>query len=126
VKGVWGGRFATPTANTYRNDERVPFPVPTPAGLADAQISFPAGTANTAPGDQDPTCTGTVEAPTAPAGKVCVYVELQSASITALGATQLDGENSEQSKLGFGVQVTATGAANTNSVARGTWAYTAP
>jgi hypothetical protein len=126
MKGVWGGRFPTPTANTYQDSPRIGFPVPAPAGLTDAQVSFPAGTANAAPADLDPTCTGTAEAPTAPAGKVCVYVDSQSASVTSLVAQQLDGENSEQSKLGFGVVVTATGAANASTVARGTWAYTAP
>ena len=75
VKGVWGGRFATPTANTYSFNPRVGFPVAAPVGLADAQVSFPAGTALTAPGDQDPTCTGSADVPTAPAGKVCVYVD---------------------------------------------------
>jgi hypothetical protein len=126
IKGVWGGRFPTPTANTYVNEPRIGFPVPAPAGLTDAQVTFAPGTANAAPGDQDPACTGSAETPTAPAGRICVYVDAQSASVTALVAQQLDGENSEQSKLGFAVQVTATGAANTNSVARGTWAYTAP
>ncbi len=126
VKGVWGGIYATPTVNSYFYAPRIGFPVPAPAGLTDAQVSFPAGTANAAPGDLDPTCTGTAEAPTAPAGKVCVYVDSQSASVTSLAAQQLDGENSEQSKLGFGVVVTATGAANASTVARGTWAYTAP
>jgi hypothetical protein len=126
VKGVWGGRFPTPTANTYVTSPRIGFPVPAPAGLTDAQVSFPVGTTNAAPADLDATCTGTAEAPTAPAGKVCVYVDSQSASVTSLVAQQLDGENSEQSKLGFGVEVTATGAANTSSQARGTWAYTAP
>ncbi len=83
MKGVWGGRFPTPTANTYQDSPRIGFPVPAPAGLTDAQVSFPAGTANAAPGDLDPTCTGTAEAPTAPAGKVCVYVDSQSASVTS-------------------------------------------
>jgi len=68
--------------------------------------------------------------PTAPAGKVCVYVDAVTTAgppnVTALSAIQIDGENTEQSKLGFGVSITATGAANGSVQARGTWAYTAP
>jgi hypothetical protein len=126
VKGVWGGSYATPTANTYFYAPRIGFPVPAPAGLTDAQVSFPVGTAHVAPGDLDATCTGSADVPTAPAGKVCVYVDAQSASVTSLIAGQLDGENTEQSKLGFGVGVTATGAPDESTSARGTWAYTAP
>lgn len=130
VKGVWGGRFATPTPDTYSFNPRVGFPVAAPVGLADAQVSFPAGTALAAPGDQDPTCAGSADVPTAPAGKVCVYVDAVTTgaapNVTSLAATQLDGENSEQSKLGFGVAITATGLANGSVQARGTWAYTAP
>jgi len=130
VKGVWGGRFATPTANTYLFVPRIGFPVAAPAGLADAQVSFPAGTPTAGAGEQDPTCTGSADVPTAPAGKVCVYVDAVTTAgppnVTALSAIQIDGENTEQSKLGFGVSITATGAANGSVQARGTWAYTAP
>jgi hypothetical protein len=130
VKGIWGGRFPTPTADTYSIGPRIGFPVPAPAGLTDAQVSFPPGTPTVAAGDQDAACTGTVQLPTAPAGKVCVYVDALSTgaapSVSALGAQQLDGENSEQSKLGWGIVITATGTANGSVLARGTWAYTAP
>jgi len=126
VKGVWGGRFATPTVNTYRNDLRVPFPVAAPAGLTDAQVSFPVGTAHVAASEEDATCTGTADAPTAPGGKVCIYVDAQTSNVTALAGSQIDGENSEQSKLGWTFQFISTGAANGTTVARGTWAYTAP
>ena len=130
VKGVWGGRFPTPTANTYSFVPRVGFPVAAPAGLTDAQVSFPTGTPTAPVGEQDPTCTGSADVPTAPAGKVCVYVDALTTgaapSVTAIAAIQLDGENTEQSKLGFGVSFTATGAANGSVQARGTWAYTAP
>jgi hypothetical protein len=57
---------------------------------------------------------------------VCIYIDFQSANVTGLDGLQLDGENSEQSKLGFAVSFTATGAANGTVTARGTWAYTAP
>jgi len=126
VKGAWGGLFATPTANTYSYGPRITFPVPAPVGLTDAQVSFPTGTTNAGAADQDAACTGTPDVPTAPAGKVCIYVDTQSASVSLLRALQLDGENTEQSKLGFAVQFTATGAANASTNARGTWAYTAP
>ena len=126
VKGVWGGRFPTPTDNTYVNEPRIGFPVPAPAGLTSAQVTFPPGTTNAGADDQDPACAGTAEAPTAPAGRVCVYLDGQSGTVTALVAQNLAGANSEQSKLGFSVQITATGAADASAAARGTWAYTAP
>jgi len=130
VKGVWGGRFATATANPYNFAPRIAFPVAAPAGLADAQVSFAAGTPTVPAGEQDPTCTGSADVPTAPAGKVCVYADAVTTgaapSVSALGALQLDGENSEQSKLGFAVTITATGTAGGSVLARGTWAYTAP
>jgi hypothetical protein len=126
VKGVWGGTYATPTINTYFFAPRIGFPVPAPAGLTDAQVSFPVGTTDAGPSDQDATCTGSADVPTAPAGKVCVYVDSLSANVTTLIASQLDGENTEQSKLGFGVQMAATGAADGTATARGTWAFTAP
>jgi hypothetical protein len=130
VKGVWGGRFATPTANTYAYDPRVEFPVAAPAGLTDAQVAFKPGTATVGAGDQNPACSGTAEVPTAPAGMVCVYADSVTTgaapNVTTLGAQQLDGEGSEQSKLGWGLIVRAAGANNGSVVARGTWAYTAP
>lgn len=130
VKGVWGGRFATPTANDYAYDPRIEFPVAAPVGLTNAQVAFPPGTAAVAVGDQDPACTGTAELPTAPAGMVCVYADFVSTgaapTVTTLGAQQLDGESSEQSKLGWGLVIRATGANDGSVVARGTWAYTAP
>ncbi|HEY1539050.1 MAG TPA: hypothetical protein VGF63_06610 [Solirubrobacteraceae bacterium] len=105
---------------------RVGFPIPAPVGLTNANVSFPASTTNVLAGDQDAACAGTVDLPTAPAGKVCVYVDQQSANVTDMSAQQVDGESTNQSKLGFAVQVTATGGANDNVTARGTWAYTAP
>jgi len=126
VRGVWGGKFATPSVHIYSFGPRIAFPVPAPAGLTDAQVSFPVGTAHADPGDQDATCTGSVDLPTAPAGKVCVYVDMQSANVTTLRAGELGGENTGQSKLGFGVGFTANGAADADTDARGTWAYTAP
>jgi hypothetical protein len=125
IRGVWGGSFPATNASTVYF-ARVGFPIPAPVGLTNANVSFPASTANVLAADQDAACAGTVDLPTAPAGKVCVYVDQQSANVTDMSAQQVDGESTNQSKLGFAVQVTATGGANDNVTARGTWAYTAP
>ncbi len=56
----------------------VELPAPAPAALTDGNINFaPSAVAS----DDDATCTGTAAAPTAPSGKVCIYV---------VGATNLD------------------------------------
>ena len=43
VKGVWGGRFATPTANTYSFNPRVGFPVAAPVGPGRRTGQLPSG-----------------------------------------------------------------------------------
>jgi len=72
--------------------------------------------------DTDVTCTGTTAAPTAPPGKVCIY--LWSSGGLDDGAT---GEaNFVNGRDGFYVQVQAFGAAGTNMWVFFSWAYTAP
>lgn len=77
--------------------------------------------------DADPTCTGNVFAPTAPPGKVCIYV-----GSTQLGSlSSVSGTSATLSTRGFRVSFESNPvSANTppGSVfgATGTWAYTAP
>lgn len=71
-------------------------------------------------------CTGTVDAPTAPAGKVCIYVkQLRTANMTpgSLGAYALAGTSATFTPgfmLGYGTNATG------DVYLRAVWAYTAP
>lgn len=86
--------------------------------LTDATVNFAAAAAV---GDADPACTGTAVAPTAPAGKVCLYL---SASVGM--STTVSGEAIPLlagSRAGFVVNALQAEAA---TGVYGTWAYTAP
>jgi hypothetical protein len=99
----------------------VEFPAPAPVALVSANVNFaPHALAS----DDDATCTGTSVAPTAPAGKVCIYL-VTSAGVD--GGQGFDAEASGFTNRAFLVQFF------TNSVTPGadlyfrvTWAYTAP
>ena len=110
------GVHAPPT-NDLR--EVVQLPGLAPADLIDATVNF----ANAiGPIDVDLSCTGTPNAPTAPAGKVCLYLtETQSPDTTVEGTAipSLLG-----SRAGFVVHATSLTTGSTGAF--GTWAYTAP
>lgn len=101
----------------------VSFPARAPAVLTDGDINF-AASSGSAPliGDGDPTCTGTTDAPTAPTGKVCLYL------VGSLRASGYIGfSNHALADHGFRVRwVGAADTANVDMYARVTWAYTAP
>jgi hypothetical protein len=108
----------TTTAATNDIREVVQLPGLAPADLSDAVVNF----ANTPSAtDADASCTGTAAAPTAPPGKVCLYLTAAQGA-----ATTVDGQAIPLlagSRAGFVVH-----AANADSSAGafGTWAYTAP
>jgi hypothetical protein len=110
----------TATADTaMTNDVRqvVQLPGPAPADLSDATVNFAsAGT------DADSSCTGTAAAPTAPAGKVCLYLSSAAGTGTAVDGESIPGLAG--SRAGFVVH--ATNATLGQTGAFGTWAYTAP
>ena len=83
--------------------------------LSNASVNFASGGA-----DADPSCTGTAAAPTAPAGKVCLY--LTSGAGTAVDGQAIPGLAGSRS----GFVVHATNATLGETGAFGTWAYTAP
>lgn len=100
----------------------VPFPIAAPAIPTVALKST------------DPTCTGTVDAPTAPAGKVCVYEGGTSpnAELYAIaGRATTTGTNpslwvgAAAARRGFVVDLTVSGSAG-DAFTIGSWAYTAP
>ena len=108
----------TTTADERRSREVVQLPGPAPADLSDATVNF----ANAGAADADPACTGNVLAPTAPAGKVCLYLS----SIRGIGTT-VEGlaiPGLAGSRAGFVVHATTATAPDTGAF--GTWAYTAP
>ena len=109
--------LTAPPTNDLR--EVVQLPGLAPADLIDATVNF----ANAiGPLDVDLSCTGTPNAPTAPAGKVCLYLtETQSPDTTVEGTAipSLLG-----SRAGFVVHATSLTTGSTGAF--GTWAYTAP
>lgn len=71
-------------------------------------------------GDADPSCTGSAVAPTAPAGRVCLYLSASvglNTTVTGEAIPLLNG-----SRAGFVVQAVQTDA---STGVFGTWAYTA-
>jgi hypothetical protein len=129
VRGVWGGRYpAALTANPQENSYLLPvqFPLPAPFALSDGAVNFGSTTAGPV-GDADPECTGSAAAPTAPSGKVCIYVNQATRANATLTGFKLTaaGAFSEADRFGFEVRLvneTQPGLMR----AEGTWAYTAP
>ena len=115
MRGVIGGSFSGDAAP---NTAYASFPIPIPAGLTNADISVNgAGFA-----DEDAACVGSQAAPTAPGGKVCVYV---NSSINASAAEGVIIGNGATTRFGFRMTWTSTNPALPTTL-DGTWAYTAP
>jgi hypothetical protein len=120
VTGAFGISSNVTGATTPTNDLRevVQLPGLAPADLIDETVNFASATG---PIDVDLSCSGTPNAPTAPAGKVCLYLTaLQTPDTTVEGTAipQLVG-----SRSGFVVHAASLTSA---TGAFGTWAYTAP
>lgn len=120
VTGAFGVSSNVTTLTTPTNDLRevVQLPGLAPSDLTDAVVNFAPATAAV---DADPTCTGTPNAPTAPAGKVCLYLASTQGLNTTVEGQAIPGLLG--SRAGFVVH-----AANLDSSTGvfGTWAYTAP
>ena len=128
IAGAWGGRYIAPQLalnNTYLISTS--FPVKAPVGLSDADVN---AAPNAAAGDPDPTCKGSADNPTAPRGKVCVYISrANNASVTGFRLTNPGvGGTSPGDAYGFVVRILDTGTVGNTATtnAEGTWAYTAP
>ena len=90
-----------------------------PAALTDATVNVAAPAPTLFKPDGDASCAGSVAAPTAPPGKVCVYLE-SSANVEDIeGAAQAAGAD-----LSFNVRLRSTTTGPTRWSL--TWAYTAP
>jgi hypothetical protein len=118
VTGAFGISSNAPpsTANDIR--EVVQLPGLAPADLSDATVNF-ADAAG--PVDTDPACTGTPNAPTAPAGKVCLYLSATQTPDTTVEGTAIPSLLGSRS--GFVVHAASLTSA---TGVFGTWAYTAP
>ena len=113
------GRMAVKSNALTAANYSVSLPGKAPVALTSANVNF-ATDALAETTDDDATCTGTAAAPTAPAGKVCLYIY----SSTLPGVTSLQGfQANNLGNQAFYVSWTAAG--GTDSVFL-TWAYTAP
>ena len=132
VRGAWGGRYITAVAGMQQNSYLLSysFPLKAPQKLRDSDVQFGAGTAGPV-GDADPACTGSVASPTAPAGKVCIYVNEgpngTRSNVTLTGfKLSAAGVNTDADAYGFEVRMVDAGTVPGTLRAEGTWAYTAP
>jgi hypothetical protein len=109
----------TATATATGNDmaQVVSLPGTAPADLTDATVNFAPTPAAT---DGDPACAGNITAPTAPAGKVCLYIASAAGTGTTVEGLALPG-----SRAGFVVHAVSAAASAATGVF-GVWAYTAP
>jgi hypothetical protein len=122
VRGSWGAAGDSGSDNFF--EVGVSLPVPAPVPMED--VNMGAGQPNA--GNPDPSCTGTADEPTAPRGKVCVYVLPFSTNVAATGinATPMAGTATSQSdRFGFLISLAAADATQ-GLEGYGTWAYTAP
>lgn len=93
--------------------------LPADAGveLTDECVNFNPGPTQV---DDDPSCAGSVAEPTAPPGRVCLYVN--PGAIAAVLAGQAAVATGTARRHTFAIAT----AANGDGIASGTWAYTAP
>lgn len=105
------------TTNTSTDAVGVDLP-----GIAPVPLTAVNFSASSSAGDGDATCTGSVNAPTAPAGKVCLY-RLSSGGVNL---TTLVGSVGYLSTRSFFVTWNPNGTANGDEYLTATWAYTAP
>jgi Collagen triple helix repeat (20 copies) len=128
IAGAWGGRYIAPQLK-FNNSYLIStsFPVKAPVGLSDADVNT---APNSAAGDPDSTCTGTADNPTAPRGKVCIYISrANNATVAGFRLTNPGVTGSSAGDAyGFIVRILDTGTVGNNAGtnAEGTWAYTAP
>jgi hypothetical protein len=130
IRGAVGGDFHAYDA-TQASDfgVDVSLPMPAPVGLTDDDVFvnvnfWQDGGGQTAPTTTDTNagCTGTLDEPTAPPGKVCIYVTGADQAFNLNGYSVRFG--TEASKYGFKLKWDASTQGDTFVDA--VWAYTAP
>jgi hypothetical protein len=109
---------SSPTGSGTDYRQVVPLPGIAPAVVSEVNFASDASASTT---DDDASCTGSLSAPTAPAGKVCLYLHsTASDSINIEGYSSSVGNNQS-----FLVAWQDTGA-NDDAFVAARWAYTAP
>jgi hypothetical protein len=121
VTGAFGiaGTVTDPPATGNDLEQVVSLPGYAGGDLADETINFAPNAAAT---DGDAGCAGNAAAPTAPAGKVCLYLTAAPGLGTTVEGLAIPGYLG--SRAGFVVHATTAG--GTTAGAFGTWAYTSP
>ncbi len=115
VRGVVHWEQNKPTNGLLTYVVPVTLPGISPVALTHATVNFKTGYPAT---DGDATCTGSSTAPTAPAGKVCLYVH------SGLYVTSVSGWVDALATQSFFVRLTTDVEIDPSLIA--TWAYTAP
>lgn len=115
---VTGGFALSATYESGSNFVSISLPANAPVVLSDANVNFSPSAAPTT--DNDVTCTGSFAAPTAPAGKVCLYLA-GSPSSTVSGLNGASGRPASQTFWVLWTQSVPGRVALSL-----TWAYTAP
>ena len=104
-------------AGSSSGSEAIMFPAMAPVALTDTTVNFPPILYGN---DGDPACTGSVATPTAPAGKVCLYMDEW-----AFPMRFFEGRALSIATKGFKI-VWANDITSTVEYMNGSWAYTAP
>lgn len=114
-------RIVVPGTGVNSDTYGVKFPAKAPIPLVSQKVNFEM--AATPALDRDPNCTGTVGAPTAPAGKVCIYIDFSKNMVNLVGNFQ-----ARMPDQGFTITWDTTGAAalGEDQYLWFTWAYRAP
>lgn len=129
IRGAIGGDYHAfdNTASDFGVD--VTFPIPAPVGVSDDDVFVNVDSWQDAGGQTAPTtsdtnigCTGNPSTPTAPPGKVCIYVSGADHAFNLAGYSVLFGTGA--SRYGFKLKWDASQTGDTFVDA--TWAYTAP
>lgn len=122
VSGAWAVAADNPSPNVVRTSRFVVnLPARASANLLGEDVNFK-DTGSAGSGDDDSSCTGTHSNPTAPAGKVCIYLD----SATSLNGTVTTVEGVSAGALRTAFQIRIVLPIGMSYDAFGKWAYTAP
>jgi hypothetical protein len=129
IHGAVGGDFHAYDATASDFGIDVTLPIPAANALGDDQVfvnvaGWQDAGGQTAPttGDTDPGCTGSPTNPTAPAGKVCIYVSGADHAFNLNGYSVLFGSGASP----YGFKLKWDSSTTGDTFVDATWAYTAP
>lgn len=123
IRGLWDIDATNNTSQSEMYYSTGTFQIPTTQVLSSSAVNFAASAGSDA-GDDDATCTGSSNAPTAPPGKVCIYISdgeiYESAAHTMLGNALTDTAPT------YGFEISVSLPTGSTVSYDGAWAYTAP